>query len=133
MLATLSRRLTIVLGCALALTPTSRAFAQTQGLVVRDGTLGSAALPLEVGPGIDPQGQPATYLITPDMGEIHGSNLLHSFWRFGVGAGETATFTGPDPIDGPQQVEHVIARVTGPEPSSIDGWLRSTIPNADVW
>ena len=107
------------------------AAAWSQGLVVRDGTLGSGAL--EVGPGTDPLGQPATYLITPELGEQRGSNLFHSFARFGIGQDETATFTGPDPIDGPQSVSNVISRVTGGDPSEIDGTLRSTIPGADLW
>src|SRR5262245_34167282 len=67
------------------------------------------------------------------MGEQHGANLFHSFQRFGIGRGETATFTGPDPVDGPQSVSNVISRVTGVEPSGIDGTLRSTIPDADLW
>src|SRR5262245_50119771 len=71
--------------------------ARSQGRVVRDGTLGTG--PLEVGPG-----QGATYLITPEMGKQHGTNLFHSFQRFGIGKDETATFTGPDPVDGPQSV-----------------------------
>src|SRR3990172_5078154 len=107
------------------------AAAWIQGLVVRDGTLGSGAL--EVGPGTDPLGQPANYLITPELGEQRGSNLFHSFARFGIGMGETATFTGPDPIDAPQSVSNVISRVTGGSESQIDGKLRSTIPGADVW
>ena len=110
---------------------TSPAAAWAQGLVVRDGTLGEG--PLEVGRGVDPLGQAATYLITPEMGEQHGSNLFHSFARFGIGADETATFTGPDPIDAPQSVSNVISRVTGGDASEIDGTLRSTIPGADLW
>src|SRR5262245_33472301 len=100
--------------------------ARSPGRVVRDGSLGSGSL--AVGPG-----QGATYLITPEMGEQHGGNLFHSFERFGIGKHETATFTGPDPVDGPQSVSNVISRVTGGELSEIDGTLRSTIPGADVW
>jgi len=99
--------------------------------MVRDGSLGEG--PLEVGPGTDPLGQAATYLVTPEMGEQSGSNLFHSFASFGIGVDETATFTGPDPIDGPQSVDNVISRVTGPDESQIDGTLRSTIPGADLW
>jgi hypothetical protein len=73
-----------------------------RGLVARDGTLGSGAL--EVAAGIDPLGQAADYLITPELGEHHGVNLFRSFARFDIGAGETATFTGPDPISGPQSL-----------------------------
>ncbi|MCI0637324.1 MAG: filamentous hemagglutinin N-terminal domain-containing protein, partial [Actinobacteria bacterium] len=81
----------------------------------------------------DPLGQPATYLITPELGEQRGSNLFHSFESFGIGSGETATFMGPDPIDGPQSVSNLISRVTGETRSDIDGTLRSTIPGADLW
>src|SRR5215475_1799505 len=119
----------LILGLASLAAPS--ASAQSRGLVVRDGTLGHGAL--EVGPGVDPLGKPATYLITPEMGEQHGGNLFHSFKRFGIGKDETATFTGPDPVDGPQSVSNVISRVTGGELSEIDGTLRSTIPGADVW
>jgi filamentous hemagglutinin family protein len=112
--------------------PVPPASAQSQGLVVRDGSL-RKELPLEVHPGLDPLGQSATYLITPELGEQHGSNLFHSFERFGIASGETATFTGPDPIDEPQSVSNVISRVTGGTRSEIDGTLRSTIPGADVW
>ncbi len=128
--ARLARGLLLGLACLLAV-PAS---AQSQGLVVRverDGTLGSG--PLEVGPGTDPLGRPATYLISPEMGEQRGRNLFHSFRFFGVGQGETATFTGPDPIEGPQSVSNVISRVTGGTRSEIDGTLRSTIPGASVW
>jgi len=125
------------MGCALILWLLSVALAagpaaaQSQGLVVRDGSLGDG--PLEVGPGTDPLGQPATYLITPELGEQRGSNLFHSFSSFGVGTDETATFTGPDPIDGPQSVDNVISRVSGGNESQIDGTLRSTIPGADLF
>ena len=117
-----------VLVAMLAAGPTT---AQSQGLVVRDGSLGEG--PFEVGPGTDPLGYSATYLITPEMGEQSGSNLFHSFESFGIGTGETATFTGPDPVEGPQSVSNVISRVTGGSESQIDGTLRSTIPGADLW
>jgi filamentous hemagglutinin family protein len=116
------------LGLALVLAP---AAASGQSRVVTDTSFGRD--PVEVGPGVDPLGQAATYLITPELGEQRGSNLFHSFARFGVGVDETATFTGPDPVDGPQSVSNVVSRVTGGEASEIDGTLRSTIPGADLW
>lgn len=109
--------LAVLLGLAGLAAP---AFAQAPGPIVRDGSLGNG--PLEVA-----RDASATYWITPEMGEQRGTNLFHSFFRFGVGAGETATFTGPD------DVAHVISRVTGDEPSQIDGTLRSTIAGADLW
>jgi filamentous hemagglutinin family protein len=56
-----------------------------------------------------------------------GGNLFHSFGRFGVVTGGSATFTGPG------SVLNIIGRVTGGEASSIDGTLRSSIPGADLW
>src|SRR5262245_23191936 len=111
---------------------TRRGGRASQGLVVRDGSLGNVP-PGVVGPGTDPLGRPATYLIPPELGEQHGGNLFHSFLRFSIGRRQTATFTGPDPIDAPQSVTNVIARVTGDDPSEIDGTLRSTIPGAGLW
>src|SRR5262245_58544552 len=107
----LDRRLAPALVLGLVLLASAAAPAHGQGRVVRDGTLGSG--PLEVGRGVDPLGHAATYLITPGMGEQRGGNLFHSFERFGVGKKETATFTGPDPVHGPQSVSNVISRVTG--------------------
>ena len=106
----------LLLGLAFGFLAAPPSAAQNQGLVMRDDTLGSGRGEV-VGPGTDPLGQPATYLITPEMGEQHGGNLFHSFERFDIGTGETATFTGPDPIDGPQSVSNVISRVTGGDPS----------------
>jgi len=124
-------RALLITGLLLAALAAGPAAGQSQGLVVRDGSLGDG--PPEVGGGTDPLGQPATYLITPEMGEQRGHNLFHSFSSFGVAADETATFTGPDPIEGPQSVSNVISRVSGGDESQIDGTLRSTIPGADLF
>jgi filamentous hemagglutinin family protein len=84
--------------------------------VTLDGTLGRAgALP---GPN---------YQIGADLGQQHGGNLFHSFRDFNLQSHESATFSGP------ANVQNVISRVTGGNPSSIDGTLRSTIPNADLY
>ncbi len=101
-----------------------------QGLVVRDGSLGGAP-PGVVPPDIDSLGQFADYLIAPELGDRSGNNVFFSFERFDVGAGETATFTGP--LDGPQSVENIISRVTGATRSRIEGRLRSIVPDADVY
>jgi filamentous hemagglutinin family protein len=84
--------------------------------IILDGTLGPAT---EL-PG--PQ-----YQITADLGQQHGSNLFHSFNIFNINNGEIATFSGPN------QINHIISRITGNYPSTINGVLRSTIPNADVY
>ncbi len=84
--------------------------------VTLDGTLGpAAALP---GPN---------YQIGADVGQQHGGNLFHSFRDFNLQSHESATFSGPD------NVQNIISRVTGGNPSNIDGTLRSTIPNADLY
>ncbi|MDM8525332.1 filamentous hemagglutinin N-terminal domain-containing protein [Desulfococcaceae bacterium HSG8] len=56
-----------------------------------------------------------------------GTNLFHSFQQFNIHSGESATFTGPD------SVQNIISRVTGGDPSWIDGKLRSEIPGADMY
>ncbi|MFZ2725514.1 MAG: filamentous hemagglutinin N-terminal domain-containing protein [Methylococcaceae bacterium] len=68
--------------------------------------------------------------IRADYGKLVGSNLFHSFEQFNIGQGQSATFTN----DGVNAAIHnVIGRVTGGFSSNIDGLLRSTIPNANVY
>lgn len=84
--------------------------------VVLDGTLGhSGALP---GPD---------FKITEAEGQQWGENLFQSFREFNLQVGESATFSGPD------SVKNVISRVTGGTRSIIEGTLRSTMPNADMY
>jgi filamentous hemagglutinin family protein len=84
--------------------------------VTLDGSLGRAsALP---GPN---------YQIGADLGQQYGGNLFHSFQDFNLQSHESATFSGSD------NVQNIISRVTGGNPSRIDGTLRSTIPNADLY
>ena len=101
----------IVLGILLVVPPTCHAE------VVLDGTLGPSG----------PVPGPTDYIITDAMGRIEGENLFHSFTKFSIDKGESATFTGPDTID------NIIGRVTGGESSWIDGILRSEIPGADLF
>ncbi|MCP5086858.1 MAG: filamentous hemagglutinin N-terminal domain-containing protein [Rhodobacteraceae bacterium] len=78
-------------------------------------------------------GQPAQTLIGPDfsipeaLGSRADNNLFHSFQRFNIHTGESATFTGADTIT------NVISRVTGGELSTIDGRLTSEIGTADFY
>jgi filamentous hemagglutinin family protein len=67
------------------------------------------------------------YSITHDLGSIRGNNLFHSFAQFNLSAGETATFSGPD------NIQNILARVTGGSVSSIDGTLRSDITGANLF
>ncbi len=84
--------------------------------VTLDGSIGSA----QTLSGPD-------YQITQDLGERTGNNLFHSFGHFNLDNTETATFSGsPD-------IQNIISRVTGGQTSTIDGLLKSTIPNANLY
>ncbi|MDM8524061.1 filamentous hemagglutinin N-terminal domain-containing protein [Desulfococcaceae bacterium HSG8] len=83
-----------------------------------DGTLGNAGK-LDL-PGPD-------YDIKAEYGQQAGTNLFHSFHRFNIHSDETATFSGPS------SVQNIISRVTGGDPSWIDGELRSDIAGADLY
>lgn len=67
------------------------------------------------------------YAIDENDGVSVGNNQFHSFERFGLAPGETATF------DGPPTVERFISRVTGGEVSSIEGVLRTDVEGADFF
>ncbi len=88
----------------------------TNAEVTLDGTLGRTG-PL---PGPD-------YLIGADLGRQLGGNLFHSFRDFNLKSHESATFSGPNSIN------NIIGRVTGGNPSNIDGLIRSSIPNANLY
>ncbi len=61
-------------------------------------------------------------------GTRRGGNLFHSFDQFTVGTGDTARFTGP-----PSGIENILSRVTGGQPSTIDGRLQSDMPGANLF
>jgi filamentous hemagglutinin family protein len=61
------------------------------------------------------------------LGQQRGGNLFHSFQDFNLQSWESATFSGPN------HIQNVISRVTGGNPSNIDGLFRSTIPGADIY
>ncbi|MDM8558601.1 filamentous hemagglutinin N-terminal domain-containing protein [Candidatus Parabeggiatoa sp. HSG14] len=88
----------------------------TNAEITTDGSLGSHANL----PGPD-------YLIGADLGSQLDGNLFHSFQDFNLNSSESATFSGPN------SVSNIISRVTGGNPSNIDGLIRSTIPNADMY
>ena len=64
---------------------------------------------------------------TISEGTIRGSNQFHSFGKFNVFEGESATFTGPAAIN------NIIGRVTGGNQSLIDGLLKSDIDGANLF
>src|SRR3954452_7148176 len=92
------------------------AAAPAHAQIVTDGTLG---------PKVSLSG--STVDIGAQLGTQRGDNLFHSFEKFGIAAGQTATFTGPD------TVKNVISRVTGGEISTIDGTLASRVGQADLY
>jgi filamentous hemagglutinin family protein len=59
------------------------------------------------------------FVIPESLGSLRGANLFHSFAVFGIGAGESATFTTST-----RGIANVVSRVTGGEPSTINGLLR---------
>ena len=93
--------------------------------VVLDGSIGPSSGP--VNGGTLPDSTYTDYLISDGLGEQVGNNLFHSFSEFSIETGKSATFTGPDAI------ENVISRVTGGDPSNIDGLLQSTISDANLY
>ncbi|MBE9563141.1 MAG: filamentous hemagglutinin N-terminal domain-containing protein, partial [Proteobacteria bacterium] len=88
----------------------------TNAEIITDGTLGQ---------NINLSGP--DFQVTSDLGQQHGGNLFHSFQDFNLNNLESATFSGPN------SVHNILSRVTGGNPSNIDGLIRSTIPNADFY
>jgi len=68
-----------------------------------------------------------SYAITSSLGRQVGGNLFHSFGKFNIDTGESATFSGPG------SVRNVIGRVTGGSCSTIDGGINCTIQGANLY
>ena len=105
-----------------------------QGLLLSGGLLLSALLAVgqaqvtldgSLGPRESLAGP--NYRIGAELGQIRGGNLFHSFGEFNVPTRGSATFTGPSTI------MNILSRVTGGQPSAIDGLLRSEIPGANLY
>ncbi len=107
--ASLGATLGASLGVALVVTP-SAAFGQITTDGSTDTVLSGSALDTVI-----------------SGGTRAGDNLFHSFADFNVAAGGSATFTGPSDI------ANLVNRVTGADPSQIDGLLRSQVGQADVY
>jgi filamentous hemagglutinin family protein len=105
----------ILLCVSIALCFGPRAVAQ----IVTDGSLTGGKPQSLVGPN---------FRIGADLGRKVGGNLFHSFQDFNLGAGESALFTA-QPGSG---IRNVLARVTGPNASIIDGRIACDIPNANL-
>jgi len=64
----------------------------------------------------------------------NGQNLFHSFEQFNLHKNEIATFSGPDEtIQNIPPIQNIISRVTGGKESWINGTIRSTIPNSNLY
>lgn len=88
-----------------------------QAQVVTDGTLG--AVTNLAGP---------QFQIGEGLGRRVGDNLFHSFRQFDIAAGQGATFLGAP------NILNVIARITGGQPSTINGAVRVSGPTAaNLW
>ena len=87
-----------------------------QAQIVTDGS---------VGPKVSLSG--GEIEIGADLGTRRGDNLFHSFEKFGIATGQSATFTGPGAI------RNVISRVTGGDVSNIDGTLASRVGQANLY
>ncbi|MBI5257566.1 MAG: filamentous hemagglutinin N-terminal domain-containing protein [Burkholderiales bacterium] len=83
------------------------AVGQAQGGATTDGSVGAV------------QSLGGAFTVPQALGTLRGANLFHSFSRFGVAAGESATFITTD-----AGIRHVISRVTGGEASVVDGPVR---------
>lgn len=86
--------------------------------VVRDGS---------IGPGVGTQPGGPNFVIDESMGQLNGTNLFHSFSRFDLNSGQSASFTAASPVD------NVISRITGGTLSTIDGGISSAIPGANLF
>ncbi len=92
------------------------------GDVVYDGTVGAAG-------GATFNSLTNTFTVEQDRGTLTDRNLFHSFSTFNIDFSETAVFTANPGAD----IGNVVSRVTGLQPTLINGTLRSEIPNANFW
>jgi filamentous hemagglutinin family protein len=107
--------LAFVAACLLAVALPRVALAQR---ITIDGRLPGVQAQTLTGPNYD---------ITASLGKQVGSNLFHSFGKFGLATNETAAFSGPAAIN------NVISRVTGGSRSDIDGKIQSNIAGANLF
>ncbi len=69
--------------------------------------------------GRTPHSLSGNFVIPEIVGKLVGPNLFHSFQRFSVNSGESATFTTTT-----GSIQNLISRVSGTEASTINGLLR---------
>lgn len=117
-LATLVRLVATVLAFAPGL---ALAQAGTTTHIQTDGSLGAAVL-------LDSQSTDSSlYVIGEDLGSVIEQNLYHSFEQFDLATGDTGRFTGSSAIS------NVVSRITGANPSHLEGKLESKIPGANFY
>lgn len=109
--------LSVAISLTIGFSPCPADEIRSQGIRL-DGTFGATGKPDLPGPDFD---------IPAEYGKQIGSNLFHSFARFNLNEGETATFSGP------ASVQNIVSRVTGGEPSWINGMIRSEIQDANLY
>lgn len=122
----LAAPLQALLPCAAPLCLVFLLAAPLRAQVVLDPTFS----PDTVGAGQYAPGLTTDYLIRQSYGQTSGTNLFHRFVRFDVPTGQSATFIEDAPGSG---IRRIVAQVGGAGASQIDGVLRSTIPNADLY
>ena len=83
------------------------------------GVSASAVFDGSVGGNASGTTRAGDFVIGQGDGAVAGNNLFHSFERFGVDAGESATFT-----HSAAEINHIIARVTGTLPTEIFGSMQ---------
>ncbi len=126
--------------CVLTLAMALAVAAAAKGQVSFDGSLGPA------GPAptrTDLPGYDLDYLIRYDerdatpQGVRAGNNLFQSLSELSIpqpaGLQTSATFQALDVTGAPLALDNVIARVTGGQPSVIEGVLRSEVPGANLY
>jgi large exoprotein involved in heme utilization and adhesion len=69
--------------------------------------------------GRTPQTLTGQFTIPQALGKLSGSNLFHSFEKFNIKTGESATFTTSN-----SSIANVITRVSGNNSSIINGLLK---------
>ncbi|NJK60062.1 MAG: filamentous hemagglutinin N-terminal domain-containing protein [Oscillatoriales cyanobacterium SM2_1_8] len=88
---------------------------------------------------LQPDGSTATQvqghqIVPVGAGTVRGNNLYHSFDRFNVNPEGAVFGTGTSSVNG-AQIQNILNRVTGSDPSVILGTLQSrqAFPNANLW
>ncbi|MEL1250959.1 filamentous hemagglutinin N-terminal domain-containing protein [Aurantiacibacter gilvus] len=117
------KRRHLLLGLSLAALVASQAHAQVVTDIAPDGAAG-----FDTGTTVVTNGTQTQI----SGGEASGTNLFHSFARFDLGNGDTATWVR-NAADA-NSITNIINRVRSGTPSNIDGTITiADMPNADFW